>query len=188
MEPLTTYEHLGARLRALRQAKGYTLEETARLAGLSRSFLSMLENGKTRIAAARLERLANVFGLSASDLLPPTDGQTQVQVVRSGRAPTIGGLGEGVKGSLLSSDFRRLLQPVIMTLVPGASHVNTVGHAGEELVFVLSGQLKLTVGGYDVTLRQGDAAHYPSALPHGYTNVGDGDVELLTISTPPKVV
>ena len=38
---------LGRRIRALRLAKGYTLKQVAALAGLSPSFVSMLENGKT---------------------------------------------------------------------------------------------------------------------------------------------
>jgi len=179
---------LGARLRALRQAKGYTVSQTASLAGLSRSFVSMLENGKTSISAERLERLAAVFGLRASDVLPDTSSTSLIQVVRAGTGPRVPNAGPGVEITLLSNDLHRLLQPVIMRLAPGASYVNEVGHAGEELVYVLSGALELRVDTVAVELREGDTAHYPSALRHGYANLGDGEAVLMTISTPPKLI
>ena len=44
-------EHLGRRLKAVRLARNYTIAEVAQLTGMSRSFISMLENGKTNISA-----------------------------------------------------------------------------------------------------------------------------------------
>lgn len=179
---------LGTRLRALRQAKGYTIDQTAKLAGLSRSFVSMLENDKTSISAERLERLAGVFGLRASDVLPDTSSTSLIQVVRAGAGPRVPTGDDGVEITLLSNDLHRLLQPVIMRLAPGASYMNEVGHAGEELVFVLAGELELQVDSMTVMLRQGDTAHYPSALRHGYANLGVAEALLITISTPPKLI
>ncbi len=185
----TADKRLGERIRSLRQAKGYTLKQLSTLTGLSASFVSMLENGKTGVAAARLQRVAEAFGLSAADLLPAAGTGALIQTVRLDRRPNVRGLGEGVAAEMLVRDLDRRLQPVIITLAVGARHLNAIGHAGEEFVLVLSGSIELVVDGDEsVVLEVGDSAYYPSALSHAYENVGSSEARLLTISTPPKMV
>ena len=179
---------LGIRIRALRQAKSYTIEQVALLSGLSKAFISMLENGKTGISADKLERLASIFGLSASDLLPSTSSHSFIQLVRAAERPLIPQLGAGITARLLTKDLHRRLQPVLMTLEPDASHTNEIGHAGEELVYLLSGKLCLTVDTVEVNLEPGDTAYYPSALRHRFFNPGKEVATLITISTPPKLI
>ncbi len=90
---------------------------------------------------------------------------------------------------MLARDLFRRIQPVLLVLEPGCEHVNHVGHAGEEFVYVLSGTIALVVDrDAETRLGPGDAATYPSALSHAYRNVGEGPAEILTISTPPKPV
>lgn len=180
---------LGERIRSLRQAKGYTLKQLSDLTGLSASFVSMLETGKTGVAAARLQLIAEAFGLSAADLLPATGSQALIQTVRADRRPQVRGLVTGVSAEMLVRDLDRRLQPVIITLAGGATHVNAVGHAGEEFVLVMAGSVRLIVDDdQSSVLELGDSAYYPSALAHAYENVGEGEARLLTISTPPKMV
>lgn len=180
-----TQPGLGQRLRAVRHAHGYTLAEVAQRAGVSKSFLSMLETGHTNVSATRLQRLSAVFGLKTSDLLPDEAARELVRVVRRGAATPLSGFGDGVAARLLGLDVRRRLQPVVLTLAPGAEHETRVGHAGEEFVFVLSGSVSIQVDREaPVRLEAGDSAYYPAALPHGYANLGTSTAELLTIATP----
>ena len=180
---------LGQRIRSLRLAKGYTLKQLATLAGLSTSFLSMLETGKTGVAASRLQAIAEVFGLALADLLPESGSQSLIQTVRVSRRPVVPNLGPGVQAEMLVRDLHRRIQPVLLSLEPGARHSNDVGHAGEEFVLVLEGEIALVVDGDQSTvLAQGDSAYYPSALSHSYENVGPGLAQLFTISAPPKLI
>jgi len=181
--------HVGEKIRALRQAKGYTLAQLATLAGVSPSFLSMLETGKTNVGVPRLQAIAAAFGLSAADLLPGTDAQALIHTVRRGEAPALKGFASGVGACMLTRDLYRRIQPVLMTLEPGARHANAEGHPGEEFLYILRGRVQLLLDGDEaVTLEPGDSAYYPSALPHAYANVGKEVAELLTMSTPPKPV
>src|SRR4051794_29100787 len=61
-------EPIGPRLRRLRRLRGATLNEVAREAGISHSFLSMLERGKADVALSRLARLAAIYGVTLSEL------------------------------------------------------------------------------------------------------------------------
>ncbi|MEM7736465.1 MAG: XRE family transcriptional regulator [Deinococcota bacterium] len=183
---------LGQRIRAMRSSKGYTIAQLATLAGVSKSFISMLENGHTNISANKLDRIAELFGLRASDLLPAVDTTSLIHVVKDGQGPAIRGfdhVDSDVRAHLLTKDLHRRIQPVLMQLAPGSSHNNPVGHPGEEFIYVLAGQIQLTLNlEQTVTLDVGDAAHYPSSLSHRYDNTGDGEAVLITISTPPKII
>jgi len=160
---------LGERIRSLRLAKGYTLKQLSTLTGLSASFVSMLETGKTGVAAARLQRIAEAFGLSAADLLPAAGAPALIQTVRADRRPVVWGLGAGVGAEMLVRDLDRRLQPVIITLAHGATHLNAIGHAGEEFVLVMRGSIRLIVDGdLSTVLETGDSAFYPSSLSHSY--------------------
>src|SRR3954449_4337169 len=59
---------LGERLRAIRQARRRTLKEVAGAAGISESFLSQLERGRTNATIATLQRLSAGLGIEVSDL------------------------------------------------------------------------------------------------------------------------
>lgn len=180
-----TQNHLGHRLRAVRLAHGYTLQQVAERSGLSRSFVSMLENGHTNISAVRLQKLAGVFGLSVTDLLPDEGAHTALQVVRAGEGERLAGFPTGVSATLLFLDPHRRVQPVLLTLEPGALNHNEEGHAGGEFLFVLRGQVEVAVGEGGFTLLEvGDAGFYSSALRHTYRNPGTETAHLLTLNAP----
>lgn len=60
---------LGARLRRFRKARGRTLAEVAAETGLSVSFLSDIERGRTNPSLDTLGKLARVYELNMSQLL-----------------------------------------------------------------------------------------------------------------------
>ena len=85
---------LGARIRSVRQARGLTLVELARLAELSHPFLSQLERGQARPSMVSLERIARALGSSqieliaaATDDLVPSGTGDRVSLVRRREGP-----------------------------------------------------------------------------------------------------
>lgn len=60
---------LGKRVRLLRLIRELTQDELAQAAGISRSFVSMIEHGTHGVDVVRLWRLAAVFGVPLADLL-----------------------------------------------------------------------------------------------------------------------
>jgi transcriptional regulator with XRE-family HTH domain len=64
---------LGARLRAIRKQQGYTLADVGSKTGLSVSFLSDIERGRTRPSLDTLEKLATYYQLTINDLLEGVD-------------------------------------------------------------------------------------------------------------------
>ena len=96
-------ENLGARLRKVRLATGMSLREVSRQLGVSPSFVSQLENGKSQPSVATLYSLAQLLGVSIDELFvvegeqgsppkPPdvVEAVDSAQSQRAVRAPTNG--------------------------------------------------------------------------------------------------
>jgi transcriptional regulator with XRE-family HTH domain len=65
--PLST----GEVIRMLRELKGWTQLELARLSGISTTNLSLLENGKVDIGKKRAEQLAKAFNVHPATIMFP---------------------------------------------------------------------------------------------------------------------
>jgi transcriptional regulator with XRE-family HTH domain len=60
---------LGKRIRLLRRVRELTQDELARAAGISRSFVSLIEKGSHGVDVVRLLRLADALNVSLPELL-----------------------------------------------------------------------------------------------------------------------
>ncbi|WP_420032318.1 helix-turn-helix domain-containing protein [Streptomyces sp. cg28] len=73
-QPPTTYSVNGQRVRELRMAAGLELAELAEKAGISRRYLSHIENGTRRNPRpARYQRLRKALGANETELLAPPE-------------------------------------------------------------------------------------------------------------------
>jgi uncharacterized cupin superfamily protein len=79
-----------------------------------------------------------------------------------------------------------LLQAHVLNLAPGSRSDGLIRHVGEELSFVISGEVDIEVDGKIYPLRAGDSAFFPSSLPHGYYNRGKQITRILWVNTPPS--
>src|SRR5437667_11207018 len=70
---VSTEIDVGERLQALRRFRRCTLREIAQRSGLSESFLSQVERGRSSASIASLRRIANALGVSMADLFEPND-------------------------------------------------------------------------------------------------------------------
>jgi quercetin dioxygenase-like cupin family protein len=174
---------IGGRLRALRNERGYSLVQVAAATKISKSFLVLVEGGRSDITITRLMRLTQFYGVHIADVLPDTSPPDEV-VVRRGAGQHVYSPAEKIDVQLLSKHAEPAMSPVLMTMAPlGESEPST--HEGEEFLFVLSGQLTLQFDDDEpIVLEQGDSAYFNSARLHTYTNRGATDVNCLSIVTP----
>ena len=68
---VSTEVDVGERLRTLRQFRRYTLQSVAARSGISESFLSQVERGRSNASIASLKRIADALGVSMADLFEP---------------------------------------------------------------------------------------------------------------------
>jgi transcriptional regulator with XRE-family HTH domain len=139
---------VGERLRERRRALGLTLKEAAREAGISTSYLSSIEIGRSVPSLPILARVVGVLGLSLNEVLRDV-GRT---VVRTGRL-------EAAEPGVRVASHEELLLEVAFVVSeagePGACPVPTSGH--EVFVYVLEGALEVAVDGDPYQLQTGDS-------------------------------
>lgn len=178
---------LGGRLRRLRRSRGLSLADVADGAGISASFLSMVEKGQSDITVSRLMRLVHWFGVSVADLLQAPD-PSPVQVVRADRTRSLRLSDEGISIQILTPDGQHAMMPVINVYDEGGGMLDAARHDGEEFVHVLEGRLALSVGEHEtVVLEAGDSAYYRADVPHSFRNAGTGRARFFGVTTPPNL-
>ncbi|HEY0792403.1 MAG TPA: cupin domain-containing protein [Chthoniobacterales bacterium] len=173
----------GAHLRELRSQRGWTLDELARRSGLSSAFLSRLESGDRQASIAAVLTLARVFRVSLSSMFEPPFTAEPCLIVRAADAApqTADGL---TYASLSDADRFFNLQPLRVTVSPTREGSDHFQHEGEEWIYVLSGQLTLSLAGQTHELEPGDSAHFNSWLPHRLIARGSREAELLLVASP----
>lgn len=176
----------GRLLRRLREARGLSLREAGRRAGLSTSFVSALERGATGASVASLQRLATAYDTTLAELFGD-HRRSSDRLVRAGEREPLRLAVPGVRIESLARAATRL-EPHLFVLAPGASSEGSYAHEGEEFLYLLTGSLTVWVGDDEVhhLAEPGDALSFPSTLPHRWRNDAERETQLLWINTPPS--
>jgi transcriptional regulator with XRE-family HTH domain len=161
---------LAGRLHMLRVRRQLSLATVALGTGLSRSFLALLEAGKSDVSISRLLRIAEFYGVWLSDLVG-TAGPS-VEVVRADEARIVPTDDPG-QVQLLSLQSVRTVLPFRIELPAGSSIEGGLSHSGEEFVHCVAGTVDLEVVNAVHRLEVGDTASFPGRLPHTYRNAGE---------------
>ncbi len=176
---------LGGNVRSTRIIKGLKLRDLAERVGCSESLLSKIENGRASPSVTMLHRIAASLDVTVPALFAARaagDGM----VGRSGERPSTR---IDAKGSrlerLVPTGSGHSLEGNLHILAPGAGSAGTLAHDGEEVGFVLIGQLELIVDGGTHRLQAGDSFVFRSELPHSYRNPGRTETRVVWVSTPP---
>jgi transcriptional regulator with XRE-family HTH domain len=184
VEPLK----LGQRVRELRKARGWTLEQAARQAGLARSTLSKIENEQMSPTYEAMKKLADGLGIPMPQLFtPPRKKQVlgRMGVTRSGEGqahPT-----PTYEHEILATGLTR------KRMLPYRARVRAraldefggwVRHDGEEFLYVLTGAIRLYTEFYEpVEMRRGDSAYYDASMGHNVVSVSDDDATILWVTS-----
>ena len=179
---------LGAGLRSVRQAKRLSLSEVAGATGISSSFLSLVENGRSDITIGRLARLVEFYGVPLADLVPVRSGP-DADVVRKTEQRILPSPAEGITFLLLTRDTRGSMMPMIVEFEPSAYLAEYGRHQGDEFVHVLQGRLELVLEGSEPRiLKAGDSAYYSAERPHLFRNASDRQpLRIMCVDTPPNL-
>jgi transcriptional regulator with XRE-family HTH domain len=172
-------------LAELRKDRGLSLATVARGTGLSVSFLSLVEAGKSDISFGRLLRLVAFYGMALGDLLPKRQ-RSAAHVVRATERRHVYSPAERIHMYLLAPDTKRKMMPVITIYEPHGETAEFTSHPGEEFILVLEGVITLTFAGAEtLVLQSGDSAYFDSSTPHYLTNPGGTRTILAATITPP---
>ena len=189
MSEQVTAATLGTRVKQYRMELGMTQTELAEKGGLSHSALSKIESGQLSPTFQTLLRIVKGLGVDISRLLT-TSGPS---VKRTRRAVTRHGQGKHhetgpyVYETLADELVNKRMIPLVARIKAGSieSFGPMYAHPGEEILYVLSGEIELHTEGYaPVHLQVGDCAYFDSAMRHACISISGEDARVLWVSTP----
>jgi transcriptional regulator with XRE-family HTH domain len=172
--PATDFDALvRARLRSLRQARGWSLDVLAERANLSPSTISRLETGKRAVSLDVLLPLARALQIDLESLLEgeSDDPDVVIRPVASHRAGvTTWPLSRAGGGTTAMK----------MRLEPRKRPAEPRVHPGHDWFYVLSGRVRLLLGDREILVETGEAAEFSTMTPHVVDAVG-GPAEVLML-------
>lgn len=152
-------ETLGADLRALRRARGLTLQDMGDALGRSVGWISQVERGLSDPSITDLRHMAKLLDVSVSSLFRAGgDADDEGYVVRATARRPIGSREAGLVEGLLSPDLTDDFEMVHSTFEPGAQITDAVQRPTQEVAYIVSGKLDLWINGRTFHLAQGDSA------------------------------
>ena len=165
------------RIRGLRAAKGWSLDDLAARCYLSPSTLSRIETGHRRIALDQLAPIARALGSTIDQLVEPVADEDVV--IRPHRDEA-----RGLTTWLLSRDpgppGMTVAKIRITRPAPARDTAELGVHPGKDWFTVLTGTVELLLGERNILVRAGEAAEFSTMIPHAFGARG-GPAEILCI-------
>ncbi len=162
---------IGARVKQERMSRGWTLDQLAASAAVSRRMVVSVEQGAVNPSVGTLLRLSDALGVGLPALVEPPE-TSPLRVTRRGEAAelwrgTAGGRGVLVAGTAPPD----VLELWDWSLGPADRHVSEAHANGtKELVHVLAGGITVEIADQVVSLESGDALAFPGDVDHAYAN------------------
>lgn len=163
------------KLKQLRKARNWTLDELSRRAGVSKGMLVEIEKGTANPSIAILCKVAAAFGLSVADIVNVAETPS-AQMIAAADIPTLWHGPSGGSARLLAgTSGPDMIELWRWEMMPG-ERFESPGHpqGTRELMHVEQGELSLKVGDTLLAVATGCSVVTRTDMPHYYANVGDG--------------
>lgn len=165
---LNNSEALGRALRVRRKEAGLTMQQVADEAGLSVGFISQVERGLTAPSLGSLVSLAGALDTPIGAFLEQPTSRTATTRGMNRHAYSVAGA--DVSYERLSTSFKNSqLHSVIINEPPG-HRSEPISHQGEEMFFIIEGEVTVEIDGVAEILRKGDSIHFDSTRVHAIWN------------------
>ena len=174
------------KIRQIRKRKGLTLSQFGQIVGLSKGLLSRIENNQVSPPIATLSKISQGLEVPIASFFEDAEQEQKRYTVTKihDRKQVVR---HGTKIGFTYYSLNHIKPPYAMHAfvmhTPSFEKEPKVlfDHPGEELVFVLKGELVLVYGKEKICLHPGDAIHFDSSEPHRAQCIGKEDCECLVV-------
>ena len=174
---------IGEKIKRLRQRLGLTQEELGARTELSKGFISQVERDITSPSIATLMDILEALGTDIGDFFMEKPAEKVVYSAEDMFEKE----GDGrVIRWLVTSSQRDSMEPILVTLAPGASTEEDDPHEGEEFGYVLAGRITLCAGKRVYVVKTGGSFCIHPSTTHSLANHGKTRAKILWVSTPPS--
>jgi DNA-binding transcriptional MerR regulator/mannose-6-phosphate isomerase-like protein (cupin superfamily) len=172
---------IGVHLRQMRMRRGLSLAQVAKSVGISVGFLSALERSQMSASVSTLRKVARFYKTNILDFFDPMESSNPLVAANQRKMIEAG---PGVCMELLAWG-NTVMEPHLFRISPRAGSGESYTHDGEEFLFVMRGELHISVAEVEYRLKTGDSFYFESATPHRWYNPGRTETRVLWVNTPP---
>lgn len=184
-DPPSTVAAVGVLLHRLRTEAGLSLASVAEAAGLSPGLLSQTERGLGNPSLTTLVKLAHALGVPVSRFF--VSERPAGALVREGEHPRLLVAEDGLAYELLTPHVRGRLGMIKAVVAGGWTNESApFVHEGEECVYLVEGELAISVAGRRYAMNAGDSLTFDSSLEHWVRNETDRSAVTISAMTPPS--
>jgi transcriptional regulator with XRE-family HTH domain len=180
---------IGSKVRELRQKKHYTLQDVAAKTGLSKPFLSQIENHHVVPPVATLLKLARAFDVGLAYFFQDEVGVDRIAITRRAERVRVERRPHHRKGevnyiyeALDTKKTNKHMEPFLVEFpVQDTSEMIFMNHDGEEFLHVLEGTLEFRSIDRVEVLEPGDSIYFESELSHSFRCLGEKPAKALVV-------
>ena len=161
-----------------------TKEAVAGKAGLTKGYLSKVENSKKSPPVSTLIVIAKALGVTISQIFGEENTAVRCSVVKKTERQFMAktGVGFGYSYETLAHKYPdKKMEPSILTIPADSRKSLVFQHDGEEMVLVLEGAMRFFHGGDEYLLESGDCVYYDSSVPHYALPADHRDVKCVDV-------
>ncbi len=161
-------DQIGGRIRKLRLDRGLSQSQLSTDAGITKSYLSKIENSDSAPPVSTLVSLAQALGVTMDAFFSEKENTCVYTLIKKNERQTMAQRGTkfGYSYEPLAPKFPdRRMEPFILT-VPPEVETKKFHHRGQEFFIVLQGTLRFKIGTEELLMEEGDAIYFDGSVPH----------------------
>ncbi len=182
---MNDFDHIGDRIKLLRESKNITVKDLAEKSDVSSSLISQIEHEKVSPSLNTLKRILNALGETIISLVEMEKefDKNKSLIKEEDRIKVI--VAPGCIYEVLSVKNNNF-SLFVSRFEPGYEADDFFVHDGIEAGIILKGKIELTIGESKVLMEKGDSITHSSLIPHRWKVVGNEIVEAIWVVSPPS--
>ena len=177
---------IGKKIKNLRLAAELTQSELADRAGLTKGFISQIENDQTSISLDSMIDILDALGSSISEFFAETDSEDRITFDHDDRV-SLPDKGANRFELLVPGSTNMLMDPIEVFLEPGEILEADDPHYGEEFGYILTGQVTIRFGNRVYKVKKGNCFYFAADKKHQILNNGKVTASFIWVMTPPQM-
>lgn len=160
---------IGRQVKNYRKSCGFTLNNLSEKTGLSVSYLSMLERGMNSPTIENLNKICHALNITLSSLIEKASASSSIVTHRNNRRVIFD---DGGISYTAATEGEFQMSCIELIVSDDKLHISH-GHVADEVGYIASGSVLMTVGNADYTLEAGDCIYIEANQPHSYHKLSE---------------
>ena len=175
-------KQLASRIKELREICGYSRHAVAKMVGIDYETYKGYEENGLDIPISVLYKLAAEYKVDFTEILTGKSPKLNTYcAVKNGKGINIDRY-PGYHFESLAYKFKgKIMEPLMVTVMPDAKENDLVVHEGQEFNYVVEGTILVQFGDESVVLEKGDSIYFDPMLPHGQKALNGEPAKFLTV-------